>query len=104
MTNAGLGGDLAQFNDKRECSWISECTWRDTAGAVPRKTIDWMVGPKWESAVQVDVAQCMYVWDGPTDECVPTGAYNTVVCNDALCADTESCEKSTGATCSVSWG
>ena len=94
VENDALTDDLAQFNDKRECTWSFGCVWQ-SSGSYPRKNVTWLAA--WHTYVYKG-ANCYKEWLGGVDTCDPTDAYAEENCDDSICTEGDTCENSAGAT------
>jgi len=105
VTFSGLAGDFAFFNGTTRVDCYGACVYLARDGDYDLWLIFW---PEegWGSVINFVDAQCQmrFLSDaGISEACDPTaGTCSIVACNDAGCADGDSCGDSSGATCVIS--
>ncbi len=105
VTLSNLGGDFAQYNGTHELNWVGGCHWVIEFTPEERLILDWSdAAEAWDIVLNAAEVYCYKRWRHEGDPCDPdVGVYNEVECEDSFCSDTDSCDKSEGASANVSY-
>jgi hypothetical protein len=115
VTFTGLGGDLSAYNGTHELTWDHDCIWIKYFPDSSFINLYWAtfwIADNWYVCLLINpgFTECQKDWgidrlQVPGNPCDPRGSYAEMDCSHPFAGDdlNQTCEKSIGATCTVSY-